>query len=69
VKSPIMTGQWEARLKRIERGSAQLGPFLQGIEDYVREVVGKVFSSAVRGGADEVVPSTADRASAGSPIQ
>ncbi len=23
VKSPIMTGQWEARLKRIERGTAR----------------------------------------------
>ena len=28
VKSPAMTGQWEAYLKRIERGQAQLGPFL-----------------------------------------
>jgi DNA topoisomerase-3 len=42
VKSPAMTGQWEAYLKRIERGQAQLDPFLRGIEDYVREVVGKV---------------------------
>ncbi len=42
VKSPAMTGQWEAYLKRIERGAAQLDPFLKGIEDYVREVVGKV---------------------------
>ncbi len=42
VKSPAMTGQWEAYLKRIERGAAQLDPFLEGIEDYVREVVGKV---------------------------
>jgi DNA topoisomerase-3 len=42
VKSPAMTGQWEAYLKRIQRGSAQLGPFLSGIEEYVREVVGKV---------------------------
>src|SRR5205814_9390034 len=42
VKSPVMTGQWEAFLHRIQRGSAQLGPFLKGIEDYVREVVGKV---------------------------
>ncbi len=44
VKSPIMTGQWEAYLKRIERGKAQLGPFLHGIKDYVREVIGKVGS-------------------------
>jgi DNA topoisomerase-3 len=41
VKSPAMTGQWEAYLTRIQRGKAQLGPFLKGIEDYVREVVGK----------------------------
>ena len=37
-----MTGQWEAYLKRIQRGEAQLGPFLKGIEDYVTGVVGKV---------------------------
>ncbi len=42
VKSPAMTGQWEAYLARIQRGKAQLEPFLKGIEDYVREVVGKV---------------------------
>ena len=42
VKSPAMTGQWEAYLKRIQRGAGQLGPFLKGIEDYVRGVVGKV---------------------------
>ncbi len=42
VKSPAMTGQWEAFLKKIERGSAELAPFLAGIENYVREVVGKV---------------------------
>jgi DNA topoisomerase-3 len=44
VKSPAMTGQWEAYLTRIHRGKAQLEPFLRGIEDYVREVVGKVGS-------------------------
>jgi DNA topoisomerase-3 len=42
VKSPAMTGQWEAYLERIHRGKAQLAPFLKGIEDYVTEVVGKV---------------------------
>ncbi len=42
VKSPIMTGQWEAYLHRIHRGTAQLGPFIEGIEEYVRKVVGKV---------------------------
>ncbi len=42
VKSPAMTGQWEAQLKRMERGQADLAPFMAGIEDYVRDVVGKV---------------------------
>ena len=42
VKSPAMTGQWEAYLKRIQRGEAELDPFVRGIESYVRDVVGKV---------------------------
>ncbi len=42
VRSPAMTGQWEAYLKRIERGEATLPAFLSDIERYVREVVGKV---------------------------
>lgn len=42
VKTPAMTGQWEAYLKKIHHGEAQLGPFLQGINDYVRTVVDKV---------------------------
>jgi len=42
VKSPAMTGQWEAYLKRIQRGTGKLEPFIEGIENYVREVVGKV---------------------------
>src|SRR5206468_8532128 len=41
VKSPIMTGQWEAYLRRIQRGEAQLAGFMTGIEEYVRKVVGK----------------------------
>ena len=44
VKSPAMTGQWEAGLQRIHRGAAELGPFIEGIEEYVADVVGKVFS-------------------------
>ncbi|MBI2837249.1 MAG: DNA topoisomerase 3 [Acidobacteria bacterium] len=39
VKSPVMTGQWEARLRQIEHGNAQLSGFMKDIEDYVRDVV------------------------------
>jgi len=37
-----MTGQGETSLKRVRRGRAQRAPSLKGIEDYVREVGGKV---------------------------
>ena len=42
VKSPAMTGQWEAFLKKIQQGQSRLEPFLDGISQYVRSVVGKV---------------------------
>jgi DNA topoisomerase-3 len=42
VKSPAMTGQWEAFLNRIQQGEAQLDPFLERVSEYVRSVVGRV---------------------------
>jgi DNA topoisomerase III len=42
VKSPAMTGQWEAFLNQIQHGEAQLDPFLERISEYVRSVVGRV---------------------------
>ena len=42
VKSPAMTGQWEALLKRIQQGESQLEPFLEDINKYVRSVLSKV---------------------------
>jgi DNA topoisomerase III len=41
VKSPVLTGRWEAELGRIERGDGRLNEFLAGIERYVTEVVGE----------------------------
>ena len=46
VKSPAMTGEWEAQLARIERGTADFDAFMSGIEGYVREVVESVRSAA-----------------------
>jgi DNA topoisomerase III len=40
VKSPAMTGEWEAKLARIERGEGALDAFMADIERYVRDVVG-----------------------------
>lgn len=42
VKTPAMTGEWEAYLKKINQGQANLGPFMDGIHAYVSEVVEKV---------------------------
>ncbi len=64
VKSPAMTGQWEAQLKRIERGEAQLQPFLEGIEEYVRSVVGKVVRIPARARETEANADGAERPSA-----
>ena len=44
VKSPAMTGEWEAELHKIQRGASDLASFMTRIETYVREVVGEVFS-------------------------
>ena len=42
VKSAAMTGEWEAKLRRLQRGDGDLGRFMESIEAYVREVVGRV---------------------------
>ncbi len=42
VKSPLMTGQWEARLAQIQRGSGELESFMRDIETYVCDVVKRV---------------------------
>ena len=46
VKTPAMTGQWEAWLQRIERGRGDLSDFLREHRGYVIEVVGKVPASS-----------------------
>jgi len=58
VKSPIMTGQWEAFLHRIQRRNADLPSFLEGIENYVRDVVGKAAQTkpAVNGASRKPAP-------------
>jgi DNA topoisomerase-3 len=49
VKSPAMTGAWEARLDRLQRGQGDLAGFMAGIEAYVREVIAKVKGEASAG--------------------
>ncbi|HYO15729.1 MAG TPA: DNA topoisomerase 3 [Thermoanaerobaculia bacterium] len=59
VKSPAMTGQWEARLQSIQQGQGNLGTFMAEIETYVRGVVG----TRGNGGAPAQGPARAETAS------
>ena len=46
IKSPAMTGEWEARLKRVQRGEAELDGFMADIAGYVRAAVTGAFAAA-----------------------
>ncbi len=39
LKSPEMTGDWEARLKEIERGALPADQFMGGIAEYIHQVI------------------------------
>ena len=49
VKSPVMTGEWEADLAKIQRGEGTLEAFLQGIQTHVASIVRKVLSDGPTG--------------------
>lgn len=48
VKSPVMTGRWEAMLQKIQHREANLSTFMRDIEDYVRDVVKRVRTQPLR---------------------
>jgi DNA topoisomerase-3 len=68
VKSPAMTGQWESYLRRIQLGSAQLEPFIDGIEEYVKQVVNKVGTAEHRTAAPVAAAPAAVMPAAGTPL-
>ena len=39
LKSPEMTGEWEGKLKEIERGKLNADEFMNGINDYIKELI------------------------------
>lgn len=47
VRSPAMTGEWEARLKRLERGEETEAAFMRDVESYVSSVVGVALKDGV----------------------
>ena len=46
LKSPQMTGEWEARLERIRRGEGQRVEFMAGIRSFVAELVAHIKQQA-----------------------
>ncbi|MCP5158660.1 MAG: DNA topoisomerase 3 [Gammaproteobacteria bacterium] len=46
IKSPAMTGEWEARLKRIQRGEGDLAGFMADITSFVTRAVALTLSVA-----------------------
>jgi DNA topoisomerase-3 len=57
VKSPAMTGEWEAKLKRMQRGQGDLPTFMASIEAYVTDVVSRVSKGSPRPPAPHRPPS------------
>jgi DNA topoisomerase-3 len=49
LKSPQLTGEWEAQMERIRRGEAERGAFMAGIHQFVQEVVGQIKGAAAKG--------------------
>ncbi len=39
VKTPLLTGQWEARLRQIQRGKDTLVTFMRDMNDYIQQAV------------------------------
>ncbi|MFZ6181339.1 DNA topoisomerase 3 [Nannocystis pusilla] len=66
VKSPAMTGEWEAKLKQMSRGEGDLPTFMAAIESFVTEVVGRVTglspppAPSPRAGGEKRPPTTSE---------
>ena len=49
LKSPQLTGEWEAQMERIRRGEAGREAFMAGIHQFVQEVVTQIKGAAAKG--------------------
>lgn len=49
LKSPQMTGEWEAHLERVRRGEAQRDEFMSGIRAFVTELVEQIKQQSPQG--------------------
>ena len=66
IKSPQLTGEWEARLKRIQRGEGNLAGFMADIATFVQQAVALAFtapaSAPIAGSPTPIVESVPRRA-------
>jgi len=69
VKSPALTGRWEAELARLQKGDGDLGTFLRGIEEYVTSVVADAFRAKVAPPASEAEAPSGRRAAPRAPTE
>ncbi len=45
IKSPVLTGEWEAHLQRVEHGETRLVDFMAAITTYVRDAVAQALAT------------------------
>jgi DNA topoisomerase-3 len=60
IKSPQLTGEWEARLKRIQRGEGDLAGFMADIATFVQQAVAQAFAAPVPPPVDQAMPTPMD---------
>ena len=68
LKSPQMTGDWEARLERIRRGEAQRDEFMGSIRTFVTELVDRIKQQAPPGTKRVFGPAVGTCPKCGSPL-
>jgi len=67
VKSPAMTGRWEARLRSIEQGRGDFHAFMREIEGYIQDVVKRVRSEVAAADRAATTPAPATTPPPGAP--
>lgn len=68
LKSPQMTGDWEARLERMRRGETPREAFMDGIRTFVTELVNRIKERAPQGPRKAFGPAVGSCPKCGSPL-
>ena len=55
LKSPELTGQWEAKLRQIESGQLEPETFMEAVEEYTAQIIRSGEAAIVTGGAGATV--------------